>query len=81
MDIFATQNLAEFAALFGKTVLGKLDGFSESAMRRLAGFFKSFMPRFFIRDIAYAPVKKVDKSYAICYSVDTSITPNKADLS
>ena len=48
MDIFATQNLAEFVALFGKTVLGKLDGFSESAMRKLAGFFTSFMPRFSI---------------------------------
>ena len=55
MDIFATQNLAEFAALFGKTVLGKLDGFSESAMRRLAGFFKSFMPRFSIDPQTGAP--------------------------
>ena len=48
IDIFATQNLAEFVALFGKIVLGKLDGFSESTIRKLAGFFKSFMPRFSI---------------------------------
>ncbi|MDX9974003.1 MAG: ATP-binding protein [FCB group bacterium] len=48
LDIFATQNLAEFTSLFGKVVLGKLDGFSEAAMRKLSGFFKSFKPRFTI---------------------------------
>ena len=55
IDIFATQNLAEFVALFGKTVLGKLDGFSESAVRKLAGFFTSFMPRFSINPQTGAP--------------------------
>jgi len=60
MDIFPTRNLAEFVALFGKTVLGKLDGFSETAVRKLAGFFKSFRPHFSIDPQTGSPEMTLD---------------------
>lgn len=44
LDIFSTQNLAEFISLLGRTVLGKLDTFSQSAIKSLFSFFKSCRP-------------------------------------
>lgn len=41
MDIFSTTCLSDFIALFGQTVIGKLDTFSQKAMTALGGFFKS----------------------------------------
>ncbi|MDR0830492.1 MAG: ATP-binding protein [Prevotellaceae bacterium] len=41
LDIFATQNLSEFVNLLGKTVVGKLDNFSESILRNISQIFKS----------------------------------------
>ena len=35
-DIFSTQNLHEFVQLFGKTVLGKLDNYSQKTFRRIS---------------------------------------------
>ncbi len=46
LDIFSTQNLHEFVELLGKTVIGKLDSYSESMVKRIATFFKSFRPSF-----------------------------------
>ena len=43
-DIFATQNLHEFVQIFGKTVLGQLDNYSQKTFKRISGFFKSFRP-------------------------------------
>lgn len=60
LDIFATQNLAEFTSLFGKVVLGRLDGFSESVMRKLSGFFRSFKPKFSIDPQSGAPEMTLD---------------------
>jgi len=46
LDIFSTQNLHDFVTLFGKTVVGKLDSYSEVAIKKISGFFKSFLPSF-----------------------------------
>jgi len=43
-DIFSTQNLHEFVQLFGKTVLGTLDNYSQKTFKRISQFFKSFRP-------------------------------------
>jgi AAA+ ATPase superfamily predicted ATPase len=43
-DAFATQNLHEFVQIFGKTVLGKLDNYSQKTFKRISKFFKSFRP-------------------------------------
>ena len=32
LDVFSTQNLHDFVSLFGKTLIGKLDDYSEMAM-------------------------------------------------
>lgn len=44
LDIFSTQNLHEFVSLLGRTLLGKLDTFSQSALKSLFSFFKSCRP-------------------------------------
>ena len=43
-DVFSTQNLHEFVQIFGKTVIGKLDNYSQKNLKRISGFFKSFRP-------------------------------------
>ena len=43
-DIFSTQNLYEFVQIFGKTVLGKLDNYTQKTFKRVSEFFKSFRP-------------------------------------
>lgn len=46
LDIFSTQNLRDFVELLGKTVIGKLDNYSETMVKRISTFFKSFRPSF-----------------------------------
>ena len=55
MDIFSTQNLNDFVLLLGKTVLGKLDNYSESLAKKLSAFFKSFRPAFTFDPVSGAP--------------------------
>ena len=55
LDIFSTQNLHDFATLFGKTVVGKLDDYSEAVIKRISGFFKSFRPSFTFDTVTGAP--------------------------
>jgi AAA+ ATPase superfamily predicted ATPase len=43
-DVFSTQNLHEFVQIFGKTVLEKLDNYSQKTFKRISEFFKSFRP-------------------------------------
>ena len=43
-DIFSTQNLHEFVQIFGKTILEKLDNYSQKAFKRISKLFKSFRP-------------------------------------
>lgn len=41
MDIFSTTCLNDFILLFGQTIIGKLDTFSQKALTTLTGFFKN----------------------------------------
>jgi len=60
LDIFATQNLYEFVQLFGKTILGKLDNYSEKTLKRISEFFKSFRPTFSFDQLTGMPVVTFD---------------------
>ena len=44
IDINATRNLSQFIQLLAKTVVGKLDSFSQNAMRRVMDFFANYKP-------------------------------------
>jgi AAA+ ATPase superfamily predicted ATPase len=55
IDIFSTQNLHAFVQLLAKTLLGKLDTFSEKTVKRISGFFTSFRPSFSIDPLTGSP--------------------------
>lgn len=55
IDIFGTQSLYELVLLLGKSVIGKLDTFSESMMRNLTELLRSFQPSFTFDPITGAP--------------------------
>ncbi len=44
LDINATRSLSQFIQLLGKTVIGKVDTFSQSAMRKVMSFFANYKP-------------------------------------
>lgn len=54
-DIFSTQNLHDFVILFGNTVLGKLEDFTDSSIKRISTFFKSFRPLFSFDSLTGVP--------------------------
>ena len=55
MDINATRNLSQFIQLFAKTVIGKVDIFSQSAMRRVSEFFASYKPTLSFDEVTGMP--------------------------
>ncbi|MDR0799451.1 MAG: ATP-binding protein [Dysgonamonadaceae bacterium] len=69
LDIFSTQNLHDFVTIFGKTVLGKLDDYSESLAKRISSFFKSFRPSFTFDAVTGVP------------TVSLNIQPEQAEQS
>ncbi len=44
MDVNATRNLNQFIQLLARTVVGKVDTFSQSTMRKITTFFSSYKP-------------------------------------
>ena len=44
LDINATRNLSQFIQLLAKTVIGKVDTFSQTAMRKITTFFAGYKP-------------------------------------
>ncbi len=46
IDIFPTQNLCDFTTALAHAIIGRLDDYSEAAIRRIGSFFKSFRPAF-----------------------------------
>ena len=60
LDIFSTQNLQEFVSLFGRTVLGKLDSFSQTTLKSLFSFFKSCRPVISADEITGMPSVTLD---------------------
>jgi AAA+ ATPase superfamily predicted ATPase len=59
-DIFSTQNLHEFVQIFGKTVLGKLDNYSQKTFKRISEFFKSFRPTISLNSLTGMPEVSFD---------------------
>lgn len=60
IDIFSTQSLADFVTLFGQSVLGQLDTFSEKTAKNLTAFFKSIRPTFSFDSISGNPKVSFD---------------------
>lgn len=60
LDIFSTQNLRDFVDLFAKTVIGKLDNYSESTIKKLFSFLKSFRPSLTFDPITGTPTINFD---------------------
>jgi len=44
LDINATRNLSQFIQLLAKTVIGKVDTFSQTAIRKITTFFAGYKP-------------------------------------
>lgn len=44
IDIFATKNIEQFVQTLGSVVLGKLDNFSQSTLRKIQEFFSAWRP-------------------------------------
>ena len=44
LDINTTRNLSQFIQLLAKTVIGKVDTFSQTAMRKITTFFAGYKP-------------------------------------
>jgi AAA+ ATPase superfamily predicted ATPase len=55
IDIFSTQNLHDFVEILGKTIIGKLDNYSEAMVKSISSFFKSFRPSFTFDPITGSP--------------------------
>ena len=60
LDIFSTQSLQEFVTMFGRTVLGKLDSFSQSTLKGLVSFFKSCRPVINVDEVTGMPSVTLD---------------------
>lgn len=60
LDIFSTQNLQEFVALLGRTILGRLDTLSQSALKSLFSFFKNCRPVISADEMTGAPSVTLD---------------------
>ncbi len=55
LDINATRNLGQFIQLLGKTVIGRVDTFSQAAMRKVTSFFGSYAPTMSFDDATGMP--------------------------
>lgn len=55
IDIFATQNLQDLVVILGKTILGTLDSYSESARKKISQFFSHLRPSFSFDPITNVP--------------------------
>ena len=60
LDIFSTQSLQEFVTMFGRSVLGKLDSFSQSTLKGLVSFFKSCRPVINVDEVTGMPSVTLD---------------------
>ncbi len=55
LDINATRNLSQFIQLLGKTVIGRVDTFSQAAARKVTSFFGSYAPTMSFDDATGMP--------------------------
>ena len=62
LDINATRNLSQFIQLLGKTVIGKLDTFSQNAMRKVMTFFANYKPTMSFDELTGIPTFSITVS-------------------
>lgn len=56
MDISATRNMNQFIRLLAKTVVGKVDSFSQAALRKITSFFSEYRPTVTFDELTGMPV-------------------------
>lgn len=64
MDINSTRSLTQFVHYFAKTVIGKLDSPTQSALRKASAFFSSFKPLMSFDEVNGTP------SFSLTFSPD-----------
>lgn len=62
LDISATRNLCQFVQLLGKTVIGKVDTFSQSAMRKVMALFANYKPTMSFDELTGIPTFSITVS-------------------
>ncbi len=62
VDINATRNLSQFIQLLGKTVIGKVDTFSQTAMRKITTFFANYKPTMSFDELTGIPTFSITVS-------------------
>ncbi len=62
LDISATRNLNQFVQLLGKTVIGKVDTFSQSTMRKIMAFFANYKPTMSFDELTGIPTFSITVS-------------------
>ncbi len=62
LDINATMSLSQFIQLLGKTVIGKVDTFSQSAMRKVMTFFAGYKPTLSFDELTGIPTFSITVS-------------------
>ncbi|MDF9830340.1 ATP-binding protein [Parabacteroides sp. PF5-6] len=60
MDIFSTQNTADFVQMFANTVLGSLDTIPQKAVSRVSKFIRSCRPVFTFDELTGTPKVTID---------------------
>lgn len=60
IDIFATKNVEQFVQTLGSAVIGKLDSFSQSALRRIQEFFSAWRPAVTFDQLTGVPTVTLD---------------------
>lgn len=60
IDIFATKNIAQFVQTLGSAVIGKLDSFSQSTLRKVQEFFSAWRPTVTFDQLTGLPTVTLD---------------------
>lgn len=60
IDIFATKNIEQFVQTLGSAVIGKLDSFSQSALRKIQEFFSAWRPAVTFDQLTGQPTVTLD---------------------
>lgn len=60
IDIFATKNIEQFVQTLGSAVIGKLDCFSQSALRKIQEFFSAWRPAVTFDQLTGLPTVTLD---------------------
>lgn len=62
LDINATRNVSQFIQLLAKTVVGKVDTFSQNAMRKVMAFFANYKPTMSFDELTGIPTFSITVS-------------------